>query len=319
MQFRPSATPDLPTWPSRRPGGQQDRECEAARPVGGGSRSRTGRSPSLTCGSGRWPRAKRFGGFPGLELGEESATSAFWLVTWRVLAQGFGELSVEAPAAHRRNKLHHVSPLCAYKDFQRQSPEFAAALKAAGSHLAQSVWSGPVGFPNCQQATVRGGNHRVEADNHAAHRQGCAAHHRVSSPEYLAWHPRPKVPGDLQEHNFFRQPFWSLEKRSRATEITVTGSPNDSVSHLAIRAALDGIGIARVPAIYVSHTLRAGGSSELLEDRTRAPLELFLCYPSRRHLPAALQAFIDALKRRRGAGYMFDVHPRPACGSIGCS
>jgi hypothetical protein len=64
----------------------------------------------------------------------------------------------------------------------------------------------------------------------------------VSSPEYLAWHPRPKVPGDLQEHNFFRQRFvahrWSFEKRGRAIEV----------------------------------------------------------YPSRRQMPAALQAFIDALK-----------------------
>jgi hypothetical protein len=44
---------------------------------------------------------------------------------------------------------------------------------------------------------------------------------------------------------------WSFEKRSRAIEVAVRGSPIHSENDLAIRAALDAIGIARMPAIYV--------------------------------------------------------------------
>jgi DNA-binding transcriptional LysR family regulator len=154
-------------------------------------------------------------------------------------------------------------------------------------------------------AGIRPG-HRLEQDMIALRIGDDARPTIVASPAYLARHPRPKVPGDLRDHNCFRQRFaggvvhrWSFEKRGKTIEVAVTGSLISSESDLAIRAALDGIGIARVPAIYVDSHIAGKRLVPLLEDWTPRSVGFFLYYPSRRQMPAALQAFIDVLKTQK--------------------
>jgi len=151
-------------------------------------------------------------------------------------------------------------------------------------------------------AGIRPG-HRVEQDMIAVRIGEDARPMIVASPDYLAKHPGPKAPGDLREHNCFRQRFasgvihrWDFEKRGKSLEVIVTGSLIASESDLAIRAALDGVGIARVPAIFVEPHLTSRRLVPLLEDWMPRSVGFFLYYPSRRQMPAALQAFINALK-----------------------
>jgi DNA-binding transcriptional LysR family regulator len=151
-------------------------------------------------------------------------------------------------------------------------------------------------------AGIRPG-HRVEQDMIAVRIGDDARPVVVASPEYLARHPRPNVPADLQDHNCFRQRFasgvihrWDFEKRGKSVEIAVTGSLISSEADLAIRAALDGVGIARVPAVYVESHIASKRLVPRLEDWTPRSVGFFLYYPSRRQMPAALQAFVEALK-----------------------
>jgi len=151
-------------------------------------------------------------------------------------------------------------------------------------------------------AGIRPG-HRVEQDMIAVRVGEDARPTIVASPDYLAEHPRPKAPGDLREHNCFRQRFasgvihrWDFEKRGKSLEVIVTGSLITSENDLAIRAAVDGLGIARVPAIYAEPHVTSKRLVPLLEEWTPRSVGFFLYYPSRRQMPAALQAFIDALK-----------------------
>jgi DNA-binding transcriptional LysR family regulator len=151
-------------------------------------------------------------------------------------------------------------------------------------------------------AGIRPG-HRVEQDMIAVRIGEDARPTIVASPEYLARHPRPKVPGDLREHNCIRQRFasgvihrWDFEKRGKCLEVIVKGSLISSDGELAIRAALDGVGMARVPAIYVAPHIASKRLVPLLEDWAPRSVGFFLYYPSRRQMPAALQAFINVLK-----------------------
>jgi DNA-binding transcriptional LysR family regulator len=155
-------------------------------------------------------------------------------------------------------------------------------------------------------AGIRPG-HRVEQDMIAVRIGEDARPTIVASPEYLARHPRPKVPGDLREHNCIRQRFasgvihrWDFEKRGKCLEVIVTGSLISSDGELAIRAALDGVGMARVPAIYVAPHIASKRLVPLLEDWAPRSVGFFLYYPSRRQMPAALQAFINVLKAQSG-------------------
>jgi len=153
-------------------------------------------------------------------------------------------------------------------------------------------------------AGIRPG-HRVEKDMIALRVGEDARPTVVASPDYLARHHRPNVPQDLRSHNCLRQRRagsvlhrWDFEKRGKSIEVAVTGSLISSDSDLAIRASLDGVGIARVPAAYVESHIASKRLVPLLEDWMPRSVGFFLYYPSRRQVSPALQAFIDALKAR---------------------
>jgi DNA-binding transcriptional LysR family regulator len=63
------------------------------------------------------------------------------------------------------------------------------------------------------------------------------------------------------------------------------------------------VGIAYTLADHVAPLIAAGRLVPLLEAWTPRPVALYLYYPTRRQIPAALQAFIDFLRKdRRIAG-----------------
>lgn len=125
----------------------------------------------------------------------------------------------------------------------------------------------------------------------------------VGSPDYVRRHGRPKAPVDLQTHNCIRQRFasgaihqWAFEKRGKSVEVMVKGSLVVGDGDLALRAALDGVGLARLPVTLVEAHVTQGRLISLLEDWMPRSVGFFLYYPSRRQAPAALQAFVDFLK-----------------------
>jgi DNA-binding transcriptional LysR family regulator len=153
-------------------------------------------------------------------------------------------------------------------------------------------------------AGIRPG-HRLEQDMIAVRVGEDARPTVVASPEYLRAHARPKVPADLPAHNCIRRRFasgamapWAFEKRGKSLEVTVKGTLIVSDGDLALRAALDGVGIARLPITSVEAHIARKLLVPLLQDWTPRPVGFFLYYPSRRQIPAALQAFVDFLKSR---------------------
>jgi DNA-binding transcriptional LysR family regulator len=151
-------------------------------------------------------------------------------------------------------------------------------------------------------AGIRPG-HRVERDMIAVRIGDDARPTVVASPDYLAHHRRPKVPADLQNHNCVRQRFasgaihrWIFEKRGKSIEVLVSGSLITSDGDLAVRAALDGVAIARVPACAVESLLAQKKLVPLLDEWAPRSVGFYLYYPSRRQTPAVLQAFIDMVR-----------------------
>jgi DNA-binding transcriptional LysR family regulator len=125
----------------------------------------------------------------------------------------------------------------------------------------------------------------------------------VASPDYLRRHGTPKEPGDLSAHNCTRLRFasnapnrWFFEKRGKSIEVDVTGSLIAGDSGLAVRAALDGVALARVPLHAVEAHLATKTLVAVLEEWRPRSVGFYLYYPSRRQMPAALQALISTLK-----------------------
>jgi DNA-binding transcriptional LysR family regulator len=129
----------------------------------------------------------------------------------------------------------------------------------------------------------------------------------VAAPDYLARHPRPTTPRDLETHNCIRFRFpsgmiapWHFEMKGKQVEVAVEGRLTVNHPELAIRAALDGVGVLYTGLGYVAPEIKAGRLVSLLEDWRTRSAAIYLYYPSRRQVPAALQAFIKFLRENLG-------------------
>lgn len=126
-----------------------------------------------------------------------------------------------------------------------------------------------------------------------------------ASPAYLARHGTPRVPEDLLDHRCIRHRFtsgavlpWEFEKDGRVLRIEPRGPLISNSMDVELRAAADGIGVAMNFADFAMPAVESGALVSLLEDWLPPFEGPFLYYPSRRHMPAALRAFVDFVRTR---------------------
>ena len=126
--------------------------------------------------------------------------------------------------------------------------------------------------------------------------------HAVASPSYLARAGRPRHPRDLRTHRCIavllprgERYRWEFERDGKSVEVAVTGPLVTNNNTVAMRAALDGAGIAFVFDLEVEAYLATGELEAVLAPWCPRFPGLYLYYPSRRQVPPALRAFIAAL------------------------
>jgi DNA-binding transcriptional LysR family regulator len=122
----------------------------------------------------------------------------------------------------------------------------------------------------------------------------------VASPAYVARRGRPKHPKDLLDHDCIRARYssgvmhdWEFEKAGQIVKVDPPAKLIASNMGLAMRAALDGVGIWATLDGYVGEAVKSGALLSLLQDWCEPFPGPFLYYPSRRQVPPALRAFID--------------------------
>ena len=125
----------------------------------------------------------------------------------------------------------------------------------------------------------------------------------VAAPAYLARHAAPATPDDLQAHACIctRLPGgalypWAFGRGSEQVAITPAGSLVFDNYTLMIAAAAAGAGIAWLNSEAVGAQLADGRLVEVLADWSIMEPPLQLYYPSRRQLPAAMQALVAMLR-----------------------
>jgi DNA-binding transcriptional LysR family regulator len=130
----------------------------------------------------------------------------------------------------------------------------------------------------------------------------------VGSPAYFARRRPPRTPDDLAAHNCvqFRRAAdgsvfeWPFERNGKPRRISVDGRVMVNSTDLAVRAAVDGLGIAYTVEGLAELFLRSGQLVRVLEDWSPSFEGLFLFYPGQRQVPAALRALIDMIRAARG-------------------
>jgi len=125
----------------------------------------------------------------------------------------------------------------------------------------------------------------------------------VASPDHARLHGSPERPEDLLTRPCIRHRFpsgavlsWEFEKDGEVVKIDpdallVTSSPD-----IAIRAAEDGVGWYATFEDFVRPAIEAGRLVEALKPWCPSFPGPSLYYPSRRHVPAPLRAFIEFVR-----------------------
>jgi LysR family transcriptional regulator, transcriptional activator for dmlA len=143
-----------------------------------------------------------------------------------------------------------------------------------------AIRHGPPGDPNLIARQIASRRMRV-----------CAA------PHYLADRGRPHTPQDLANHVCLTAPFqpWRFMLDGKVDEMHVEG-PLVSNNGPGLReAALVGLGIVRLPEIYLEDAIADGRLSVLLEPYEVPPSPTYLVYPSRERMPFRVRSLIDHL------------------------
>ena len=131
----------------------------------------------------------------------------------------------------------------------------------------------------------------------------------AGAPAYLAEHGRPKHPKDLLNHACIRHRFasgvmhpWEFERDGEIVKISPMARVIANNIDLEIAAALQGLGLIATFEGFLERELKSGTLEPVLEDWLQPFSGPFLYYPSRRHMPAPLRAFVDFIKRRPDPG-----------------
>lgn len=124
----------------------------------------------------------------------------------------------------------------------------------------------------------------------------------VASPAYLAGREPLRTPDDLARHACIRirlpsgKPYrWEFARRGQELSVQVPGPLVLDHPGLMTEAAVAGLGIAYVSDHLARPYVARGELVTVLDDWCPPIPGLFLYYPSHRHVPPGLRAFIDML------------------------
>jgi DNA-binding transcriptional LysR family regulator len=131
----------------------------------------------------------------------------------------------------------------------------------------------------------------------------------AASPAYLQARGRPEHPRDLLQHACLRgkfpsgaMPLWEYERDGETVSVDPGGPLVFRVAgavDLAIKAALDGLGVIYLFEDWLKPHLDSGALVPVLEPWWQGFSGPYLYYPGRRYLPSPLRAFVDFIKERR--------------------
>jgi DNA-binding transcriptional LysR family regulator len=92
---------------------------------------------------------------------------------------------------------------------------------------------------------------------------------------------------------------WPFERNRRSRRISVDGRVMVNDADLAVRAAVDGLGIAYTIEALAEPFLHSGQLVRVLEDWSPTLEGMFLYYTGHRQVPATLRALIDMIRTAR--------------------
>jgi DNA-binding transcriptional LysR family regulator len=127
----------------------------------------------------------------------------------------------------------------------------------------------------------------------------------VGSPDYLRRRQRPERVDDLRGHACMRMRRtngsiapWSFISGNETVEVAVSGPLIANDMPTVLGSAVEGLGLAQVPAPIAAAAVAAGKLVPVLQRFASLAPGVFLYYPGNRQMPPKLRAFVDHVKSR---------------------
>lgn len=130
----------------------------------------------------------------------------------------------------------------------------------------------------------------------------------VGAPRYFAESGTPRIPADLTSHTCLQHKFpstgkleaWPLRVAPGETAPVVPTSMVCNTTEALVHLACEGLGIACLPDFMVNKAIATGELVTVLDDVNDHQGALRMLWPSSRHLPPKLRAFIDFMSAALG-------------------
>lgn len=126
-----------------------------------------------------------------------------------------------------------------------------------------------------------------------------------ASPAYLDGHGVPRVPEDLGGHVCLTYEYspqknlWPFKDETGGDRsVRVDGPAHANNGRFLVELAVQGLGVTIEPDFIVGPEVLAGRLVPLLRAFESTPSNVYLAYPSRRHLSAKVRSFADFLTHR---------------------
>ncbi|MFO6425372.1 LysR family transcriptional regulator [Motilimonas sp. KMU-193] len=126
-----------------------------------------------------------------------------------------------------------------------------------------------------------------------------------ASPHYLSQAPEITNVSDLTKHNCLvdsnhhnGHQWQFMDKQSEKHQINVMGNMAINSPRSLCRLALDGMGVALLPAFLAKAYLNTGELVKLLDDYQPPQFGLYALYPHRQYLPETVQCMIEFLQQQ---------------------
>lgn len=125
--------------------------------------------------------------------------------------------------------------------------------------------------------------------------------HFVASPSYLESRGTPLTPDDLEYHqgllykSSLNQVHWQSTKANQIQRYKIQSKVVSNNGMALLEMTKAGLGISNSPSFFVKEELASGELVEILSEYKQKPLDIYVVYPNRRHLPAKVRAFIEFL------------------------
>lgn len=128
----------------------------------------------------------------------------------------------------------------------------------------------------------------------------------VASPDYLKTHGTPSHPKELLKHSCIRHRFlsgvmppWEFEHEGQVVRIDPPSLLITNSIDMAKASAVAGLGIMSSFSEFIEAEIASSALLPILEDWSAPFSGPFIYYPSRKHMPPPLRAFLDFIKAEK--------------------